>query len=205
MIVILARFLRLPTQKESKVYTGLYHQDNFGADQIYPVVSEQQIEEVKRLGIDSVIDRFYEHEQWQIGKLHWPQAICSLLDAHLLYRREGLVLNDNNQNIQRLIEVLEERQWRKFTVCGGGIFFEQFYQAASSQMFKVERIVDRKAEINGQYELCGLEVLSLKKALLSGSRRFAITSFAFKDEIAKNIIAIARDMGVEQQVEIVSV
>lgn len=205
VIVILARFLRLPTQMESKVYTGLYHQDNFGADQTYPVVSEQQIEEVKRLGIENVIGRFYQHEQWQIGKLHWPQAICSLLDPHLLYRREGLVLNDNDQNIQRLIKVLEERQWFEFTVCGGGIFFEQFYQAASAQMFKVERIVDRKAEINGQYELCGLEVLSLKQALQSGSRKFAITSFAFKDEIAKNIISLARDMGVELQVDIVSV
>lgn len=205
VIVILARFLRLPTQQESKVYTGLYHQDNFGADQTYPVVSDQQIDEVKRLGIDSVINRFYEHEQWQIGKLHWPQAIISLLDSTFLFRRHGLVLNDNNQNIQRLIEVLEKRQWREFTVCGGGIFFEQFYLAASAQAFKVERIVDRKAEINGRYELCGLEVLSLKQALLSGSRKFAITSFAFKDEIAKNIISISRDMGVEHQVDIVSV
>lgn len=204
VIVILARFLRLPTQKESKVYTGLYHQDNFGADQTYPVVSEQQIEEVKRLGIDSVIDRFYQHEQWQIGKLHWPQAICSLLDAHLLYRREGLVLNDNNQNIERLIAILEERRWPEFTVCGGGIFFEQFYQAASAQAFKVERIVDRKAEINGQYELCGHEVLSLKQALLSGSRRFAITSFAFKDEIAKNIYSLSVELGMAEKIEIIS-
>jgi len=201
----LARYVRMPTEKESRIFTALLHEDNFGADNVYPVISDREVELVRQQGCEQVISNLEQYDRWNKWLINWPQAIISLLDPTFLFRRQGLVFNDNNQNIERLIAMLKERRWPEFTVCGGGIFFEQFYQAASAQALKVERIVDRKAEINGQYELCGLEVLSLKQALQSGSRKFAITSFAFKDEIAKNIISLARDMGIELQVEIVSV
>lgn len=204
-VAILARYVRLPTYNESIVYTQLYHQDNFGADKTYPVISDSQIAEVERLGTAQVIDSLHEHEQWQIGRLHWPQAICSLIDKHFLYRREGLLLNDNYLNILNLIELIEERGWQQFTLYGAGIFFEQFNELTASNGFVIERLIDRKADVNGPYQLKGVGVESLAQALEKGSRNIVVTSYAFKQEIVRNITSVAKELGIEHQVQIISV
>lgn len=204
-VAILARYVRLPTHSESIVYTELYHQDNFGADKTYPVICANQIAEVRRLGCRQVLESLYEHEQWQIGRLHWPQAICSVIDRDLLYRREGLLLNDNYLNILNLIELIETRGWQRFTLYGAGIFFEQFNELSASRGFTVERLIDRKAEVSGPYSLHGVMVDTLPQALQAGSRKIVVTSYAFRTEIVKNITAVAKALGIEQQVQIISI
>tara|TARA_B100000519_G_scaffold175910_1_gene164742 strand:- start:22966 stop:25254 length:2289 start_codon:yes stop_codon:yes gene_type:complete len=204
-VAMLARYVRLPTYSESIVYTQLYHQDNFGADKTYPVIAEPQIAEVKRLGTLQVIESLHEHEQWQIGRLHWPQGICSVIDENFLYRREGLLLNDNYLNILNLIELIEERGWQQFSLYGAGVFFEQFNELTAANGFVIERLIDRKADVNGPYLLKGVEVESLAQALNKGSRKIVVTSYAFKQEIVKNITSVARELGIAQQVQIISV
>ena len=201
---ILTRFIKMPTLEEARIYQHLYHEDNFGADKSYPVISEEQLAVVRELGVEAANATFYAFEHWQIGKLHWPQAIITVLSPDFHFKHAGLLLNNNHLNIENLIALIESQGWQRFTVYGGGVFFEQFYEASRIQNFEVERVVDRKAELNGDYEINQIAVCGLKAALQAGSRRFVITSFAFKDAIAKNIYAMATDLGIVAEIEVIS-
>ncbi|MDC8830470.1 HAD family hydrolase [Alteromonas gilva] len=203
-VAILSRFVRMPTVEEANIYTRLHHEDNFGADISYPIINDEQITAVKNLGVEQAHSTFYAFEHWEIGVLHWPQAIITLLDPDFHFRKAGLLLNNNYLNIVNLIKLIEEKQWRNFTVYGAGIFFEQFYEIASTYNFTVERLVDRKAELSGEYQLQGLSVNGLAEALKKGSRLFVVTSFAFKDDIARNIYNLADEMGYAGDIEVIS-
>lgn len=203
-VAILSRFVRMPTVEEANIYTRLHHEDNFGADISYPIINDEQIAVVNNLGVEQAHSTFYAFEHWEIGVLHWPQAIITLLDPDFHFRKAGLLLNNNYLNIVNLIKLIEEKQWRNFTVYGAGIFFEQFYEVASAHNFRVERLVDRKAELSGEYQVQGLSVNSLAAALEKGSRKFVVTSFAFKDDIAKNIYNLAVETGQADDIEVIS-
>jgi hypothetical protein len=65
-------------------------------------------------------------------------------------------------------------------------------------------LIDRKADISGQYKVAGFDVVSLENALAGGANKILISSFAFKDEIAKNIFQQSLTYGCHK-IEVISI
>ncbi|MGS2720417.1 HAD family hydrolase [Paraglaciecola aestuariivivens] len=187
VIPILYRYIQLPTKAEAELFTEILHQDNFGSNDSYPIVTPKQIDEVRNWGVNNFYQEFCRYPNVKVGKIHWPQAVITLLSERFLSRQMGLMSMDTDSDVINLLERLLERKWDKFAVYGAGIFFEKLMPYLQKHNLQVECLIDRKAEISGTYQVANFDVVSLDSALQSGTTKILISSFAFKDEIARNI------------------
>lgn len=187
VLPVLYRYLQLPTRIEAKMFTALQHQDNFGSNDMYPIISEAQCDEIAQWPLESFYQEFCMYPKTKVGKIHWPQAVITLIDQKFLGMQYGLMAMDTDGDVRNLVERLLEKKWQRFSVYGAGLFFEKLLPYIKKYNLQIEHVIDRKAEISGEYEVAGFDVQSLKSALSMGCEKILISSFAFKDEIARNI------------------
>ncbi|MEP4890018.1 MAG: hypothetical protein ABJV04_08330, partial [Aliiglaciecola sp.] len=184
---ILMRYVQYPTECEAELFTRLLQQDNFGSDNSYAVISNEQVELVKRLGVESVYLEFSKNIKWKIDNLHWPQAIINLLSEKFMQKHHGLLVLDTDNDAAELAERILSRGWSTFSIYGAGVFFEKLLPYLKQYDLNVNMVIDRKAELFGTYELLGFEVVTLSHAIKSNCGNIVICSKRFKDEIAKNL------------------
>lgn len=197
---LLYRYLQLPTQREAMLFTQLEHQDNFGSNDAYPIITTGQCSEVAAWPLDAFYQEFCQYPKIKVGKIHWPQAVITLIDEKFLSRQHGLQSMNTDADAINLLDRILQQQWQSFAVYGAGLFFEKLLPLLQKNNLQVEQLIDRKAEISGNYEVAGFQVIPLQQALEKGCNRILISSFAFKEEIARNIYeqTLARNMpGVE--------
>ncbi|MGO4892328.1 HAD-IA family hydrolase [Flavobacterium sp. W21_SRS_FM6] len=194
-IGILARYIVMPTPIEASIFTQLLHQDNFGTKGEYPVISVEQCEQVKNLGLDQTFLNFLRNKEWERGNIHWPNGVLSLSDSTFLPKFLGLAVNDNLYYIQILIKKIQAAGWKRITVYGAGDFYLQMCPYFQQHQIDVDCLVDRRAEVSGQYELMGKPVVSLQSALTQGKTIFVVCSMAFRTEITNRINEQATSMG----------
>ncbi|MFT2091408.1 HAD family hydrolase [Paraglaciecola sp. 2405UD69-4] len=184
---ILLRYVQYPTKYEAELFTQIKQQDNFGSDNSYAVISNEQLELVKRLGVESVYLEFSRNIKWKIDNLHWPQAMLNLLSEEFMQKQHGLLLMDTDNDAAELADRILRRGWTNFTVYGAGVFFEKLLPHLNKNDLIVDMVIDRKAEIFGPFQHLGYEVVSLNQAIKSNCKNIVICSKRFKDEIAQNI------------------
>ena len=184
---LLLRFIQFPTKTESLLYTHLYHQDNFGSNDIYPVISSDQVDYVKTFGLKNVFLEFNRYSKWKITQIHWPQAVLNLVSDKFMQKQHGLLAMDTDSDVAELAERIVAKGWSTCCVYGAGVFFEKLQPYLDQMQVKVEMLIDRKAEISGSYKFMGHQVVSLNQALELNCKNIIISSVAFKEEIAKNI------------------
>jgi len=187
VVPVLYRYVQLPTKLEAELFKRLLHQDNFGSNDAYPIITKSQINEIEHVGLSRFYQDFCQHPKMKLGKIHWPQAIFTLISPSFLTNQLGFTSTDNEKDVVILVERLIQAKWTHFSVYGAGLFFEKLQPYLLKNNLKIEHLIDRKADISGQYIVAGYEVISLEKALEKGCQRILISSFAFKDEIARNI------------------
>lgn len=187
VLPVLYRYLQLPTRSEAQLFTRIQHQDNFGSNDAYPIITQAQCDEVSQWELAGFYQTFCQYPKIKVGKIHWPQAVITLVDEKFLSRQNGLLSMDTDSDVLNLIERVLEQKWQRFTVYGAGLFFEKLLPHIQKHNLQIEQVIDRKAEISGPYQVAGFEVQSLQSALQNGCDKILISSFAFKDEIARNI------------------
>lgn len=187
VVPILFRYVQLPTKSEAEIFRHVLHQDNFGSNDAYPIISDKQIIEIDTFGLKNFYQEFCQYPRIKLGKIHWPQAVITLLSERFLARQAGAMLMDTDSDVLNLVERLLDEKWTYFSVYGAGLFFEKLLPYLHKNNLKIEYLIDRKAEISGQYQVAGYDVIPLDAALQKGCQRILISSFAFKDEIARNI------------------
>ncbi|MDU0355709.1 hypothetical protein RS130_19120 [Paraglaciecola aquimarina] len=187
VIPILYRYIQFPTKDESALFTRIFHQDNFGSNVAYPIVTATQLKDVEQYGVANFHLEFCQNFKLKIGKIHWPQAIITLLSEKFLIKQSGFMSMDTDNNVLSLVERLETEKWTHFSVYGAGLFFEKLLPYIEKADLHVEFLIDRKAEVCDQYTVSGYEVISLDTALKKGCKRILISSFAYKDEISRII------------------
>lgn len=192
---LLARYVVMPTPIEASIFRELLHQDNFGTRGEYPVISVEQCEQVKNLGLDQTFLNFLRNKEWERGNIHWPNGVLSLSDSTFLPKYLGLAVNDNLYYIQILIKKIQAAGWKRITVYGAGDFYLQMCPYFQQHQIDVDCLVDRRAEVSGQYELMGKPVVSLQSALSQGKTIFVVCSMAFRTEITNRINEQATSMG----------
>jgi FMN phosphatase YigB (HAD superfamily) len=184
---LLLRFIQFPTTSESSLYTHIYHQDNFGSNDVYPVISNEQVDDVKALGLENVFLEFSRYTKWKFTHIHWPQAILNLISDKFMQKNHGLLAMDTDNDVSDLAERIISKGWSTYSVYGAGVFFEKLLPYLDKTQAQVEMLIDRKAEISGPYEFMGYQVVSLNQALETNCKNIVICSVAFKEEIAQNI------------------
>lgn len=187
-IAILNRYLQYPTFAEALLFTQIYHQDNFGSDQIYSVINEEQVERIKTIGLESFYLQFQKYPKLMIGKVHWPQAVISRIDEKFLFNQTGFMAIDTSQNVLSLLSVIIDKGWTHFSIYGAGIFFETLLPHLNNHNLQIDFVIDRKADVSDSYEVAGYRIVSLHEALQNGCEKIVISSLAFKDEITNNIV-----------------
>ncbi|AWB67784.1 hypothetical protein C2869_15725 [Saccharobesus litoralis] len=204
--IILARFINYPTYCEADLYSKIYHEDNFGADGVYPIISQDQVDKVKKMGVDAAYLKFKQNLNWYKSQLFWPQALMMFISKSFLHSHSLLKSSSNQNLIEELVAKVEQSNWQFFAIYGAGDIGEQFIKALEAQNVKpiIERIVDRRASVSGDYQLNGYCVTNIENALKQGSRQFVITSFAFKNEIALSITKTAKDMNINN-IDLISI
>ncbi|GAA6185393.1 hypothetical protein [Aliiglaciecola sp. NS0011-25] len=202
-IALLLRFIQFPTLDESLLYTKVYHQDNFGSNDKYPVISEDQIDEVKQIGVENTFLEFSRYTKWKATYIHWPQAILNFISPKFMQKQHGLVSMDTDNDVIELADRIKTSGWTRFSVYGAGEFFEKLYPYLDKSVIEIEKVIDRKAELVGTYEFLGYSVISLEQAIKSECKKIVICSMRFKEEIAKNIYQQSSDYGCES-IELIS-
>lgn len=187
-IAILNRYLQYPTRKEAVQFTRIYHQDNFGSDQIYSVISETQIQRVNSIGLDPFFIQFNRYPKYMIGKIHWPQALISLIDEKFLFEQTGFMSLDTSENVLSLLNLIVDKGWKSFSIYGAGIFFETLVPHLENHNLQIDFVIDRKADVSETHNVAGYNIVSLSNALQNGCSKIVISSLAYKDEITKNIV-----------------
>ncbi|GGF52301.1 HAD family hydrolase [Alteromonas lipolytica] len=187
VLPLLYRYIQLPTRTEALLFTHILHQDNFGSNDAYPIITQAQGDEVSHWPVAEFYQAFCQYPKIKVGKIHWPQAVITLLDDKYLSRQNGLLSMDTDADVLNLMERVLAQQWQRFAVYGAGLFFEKLLPHLQKHNLHIEQVIDRKAEISGPYQVAGFEVQSLQSALQNGCDKILISSFAFKDEIARNI------------------
>ena len=184
---LLFRYIQLPTEPEAKLFTRILHQDNFGSNDAYPVVTQLQIRDVEARGLSEFHLNLCQHPQLELGIIHWPQAIITLLDTQFLATQLGLSSMDAQSDVLALVKRIFDNKWTHFSIYGAGLFFEKLLPYIQKNNMKIEYLIDRKVEHSGKYSVAGYPVVSLAEALSKGCQKIVISSFAFKEEIAKTI------------------
>lgn len=187
VLPILYRYIQLPTHKEAELFTRILHQDNFGSNDAYPIVTPAQITQLSTIGIETFYLEYCRSPRVQLGKVHWPQAVMTLINENFLAKQLGLMSMNTDNDVAELVERLIDCGWQRFSVYGAGQFFEKLLPYVQKHNLDIVHLIDRKAEISGAYQVAGFEVISLKQAMQLGSDKILICSFAFKNEIARNI------------------
>ena len=187
VVPILYRYVQLPTKSEAELFTHILHQDNFGSNDAYPIITQEQISHIDTWGLASFYQEFCQYPRIKLGKIHWPQAVITLLSERFLARQLGIMSMDTDNDVLNLVERLLDEKWTHFSVYGAGLFFEKLLPYLQKNNLKIEHLIDRKAEISGKYQVAGYDVIPLNVALKKGCQKILISSFAFKDEIARNI------------------
>ncbi|WJG10582.1 hypothetical protein [Aliiglaciecola sp. LCG003] len=187
IIPILYRYIQLPSKLEAQLFTRILHQDNFGSNDAYPIITDHQREEIEQWGLADFYQEFCQYPKVKVGKIHWPQAVITLISERFLARQLGLMSMDTDSDVLNLVERLLEHKWRRFSVYGAGLFFEKLLPYLQKNNLQIDYLIDRKADISGPYNVAGFEVVSLDTALAGGTDKVLISSYAFKDEIARNI------------------
>ncbi len=187
-IGIVNRYVQLPTHMEANLFTQVCHQDNFGSDKIYPVVDEEQLDKIHSIGVDSFYLQMKKHPRWLVKEIHWPQAALSVISEDFLFEQTGFLSLDTGRNVLELLNVIVDKGWKRFSIYGAGDFFTLLLPHLNSHNVEIDNLIDRKAEISGEYQLNGYRVLSLNQALSDGVSKVVISSLAFKEEITKNIV-----------------
>lgn len=187
VLPILFRYLQLPCKPEAQLFTQLLHQDNFGSNLAYPIITDAQCKEVAEWPIADFYLTFSQYPKIKVGRIHWPQAVITLCDDKFLARQFGLMSMDTDTDVLNLVERILDQQWQSFSVYGAGLFFEKLLPYLNRYNLNIEHLIDRKADISGPYEVAGFTVKPLKQALDEGCGNILISSFAFKEEIARNI------------------
>ena len=189
VVPLLLRYIQMPSVEEAGVFKTLYHQDNFGSNAIYPIVTHEQLNQVEQSGVAHFYLKFCNNVAYKTGSIHWPQAVITLLDASFMRKASGVAPSDIFADVTELVERILACGWQRFSVYGAGEFFEALLPYLTENNLKIEHLIDRKAEISGSYEVVGYRVISLDEALSQGCDKIVISSFAFKHEIARNIYA----------------
>lgn len=187
VVPILYRYIQLPTEQEAKLFTRILHQDNFGSNDEYPIITPEQLTQIEQSGIDSFYLEFCRNPRFLLGKVHWPQAALTLMSQHYLAKQNGILSMNTDNDVAELVERILACGWQQFSVYGAGQFFEKLLPHLIKHNLKVEYLIDRKAEISGKYHVAGFDVISLESALLCKANKIVISSYAFKNEIARNI------------------
>ncbi|MCU7554998.1 hypothetical protein OCL06_10335 [Alteromonas sp. ASW11-19] len=187
VLPVLYRYLQLPSAFEARLFTQLQHQDNFGSNDAYPIITDAQCSEVTQWPLPTFYQEFCQHPKVKVGKIHWPQAVMTLIDDKFLARQYGLLSMDTDHDVLNLVDRILSLGWQRFSVYGAGLFFEKLLPHLQRHNLCVEQLIDRKAEISGPYVVAGYTVKSLQQALDEGCQKVLISSFAFKEEIARNI------------------
>lgn len=201
---ILMRFLNYPTRFEAMLFTKLFHQDNFGIENIFPVISPEEINLVKKITPDKLWKIINHSPNSYKNSITWPEAVLSYIDEDLFFRLSGISLNRNTENVDLLIAKIVSIGWDSFSVYGAGAFFENLLIEINKYGLNIECVIDRKAETS-PFFYCGFRVTSLDKALEYGSRRFVIASFAFKKEIITLIHQRAIYYQCSEEIEVISI
>lgn len=184
---LLFRYVQLPTEPEAKLFTQILHQDNFGSNDAYPIVTQSQMRDVEKRGLSEFHLNLCQHPQMELGVIHWPQAIITLLEPQFLATQLGLSFMDAQSDVLDLVKRIIDNKWTHFSIYGAGLFFEKLLPHLQKNNMQIEYLIDRKAEHSGKYSVAGYPVISLAVALSKGCQKIVISSFAFKEEIAKTI------------------
>lgn len=187
IIPILSRYIQFPIKEEARLFTQILHQDNFGSNDSYPIVTQCQIAEIQDKTIGEFYLKFRQTPRLGLGVIHWPQAVITLLDESFLLKQQGLMSLDTENDVLELLVRLKERGWKQVSVYGAGIFFERLLPHLTDNNISIVQVIDRKAEISGEYSVAGYAVVSLKDAMQKGIDKLLISSYAFKNEIARNV------------------
>ena len=191
--LLVKRYLMMPCEDEATLFAQLKHQDNFGSDNEFYVIDEEQKTKLKADSArQQAVAQVTSGGAWQKGELHWPAGVLATEDKNIVPRFMGLLKNDKQQAINFLINRMASLGWRNIGVYGAGEFFVALAPSLRAAGIAVSHLIDRKAGLGKHYQVAGYTVVSVGAALEQGCRRIVIASQAFQQEIKDTIMLEAQ-------------
>jgi|GEM_PF-2333508 len=195
-IAILSRFLRYPTAEEAKLYKHIYHPDNLGDNDDFSVVSPSQIDFIRTKGVNEFLSQINKTTDGLRGDTIWPEAVASIISQEELFLRSGLMANEGEDDIEKLLRKIVNQGWNEFSIYGAGQFFCKLAPKLVDFGLSIDCVIDRKAEFS-DFTVLNRHVVTLQHALDEGATHFVIASGAFKTEISELIYKSANTSGVK--------
>lgn len=187
-VSVLARQAQLPTEVEAKILGALKHEDNFGSDNVFSIVTEDELDSVKDHNLFEVWANRDTFRTRANKKVTWPSGLITLIDRDFIsksiyHTRDKK--SKHTKSITNLCHKLVEGKHPEVAVYGGGEFFDELELHLKSINVKIAYVIDKKAYFS-EFKKRGYTVMSPADASELGLP-VVVASEAFAAEICKNI------------------
>lgn len=187
-ISVLARQAQLPTEVEAKILGALKHEDNFGSDNSFSIITEDEFDSVKDTDLFEVWANRDTFRTPAGKKITWPSGLITLINrdfiTNRIYHLENNI-NKHRESAMALCEKVKREKYSKIAVYGTGEFFDELELHLKAAKIEVTHVIDKRAHF-GRYQKRGFTVISPIEA--RGLKiPVIIASEAFKNEIIEII------------------
>ena len=199
---ILARYVYCPTGKEAEVFMELQQQLNDGVSYNFDVISKEQLELATKEGIQNLVLNTNLNPGYYHQKLYWPMGLAALINEEALFKCKGVSLDKHDVQAREIVEKIKLSGWTHGSIYCAGEMFSACLPYLMDLDFEINSIVDRKAELEN-YSVHGLVVEPLEKAMLDGNVKFVICSYAYVQEIVREINGMANTLNCQNEIELI--
>lgn len=187
-ISVLARQAQLPTEIEAKILGGLKHEDNFGSDNVFTIITEDEIDSVRESNLIEVWANRDNFQTRKNKKITWPSGVITLINrdfiSNSIYHTRDKSAK-HTKSIKKICNKLLEGKYDEVVVYGGGEFFDELELHLKSININIAYLIDKKAYFS-EFRKRGYTVISPTDASDLGLP-VVVASEAFTSEICENI------------------
>ena len=88
---MIARSIEVPLKYEAKFLGKLYTDEGKGSNHITKLISKKQIENIKKIGIETTYQNISKQLMYNRTDYHWLYGIISLIDEEYLPMMKGFI------------------------------------------------------------------------------------------------------------------
>lgn len=187
-ISVLARQAQLPTEIEAKVLGGLKHEDNFGSDNVFSIITEDELDSVKNTTLFEIWANRDTFRTRAGKRVTWPSGLITLVDRDFISKSVYHTQDKKAKHtraIIKLCETIKKNNCKFVAIYGAGEFFDELELHLKSANIEVTHLIDKRANF-GNYKKRGFTVISPLEATNLGVP-VVIASESFKNEIIESI------------------
>jgi HAD superfamily hydrolase (TIGR01549 family) len=187
---IMTRVIEFPTTYEAKYLGELYINTSEDASKKIPLISTENKNKVKEIGIKQVLDnlKINLYKDWQ--HIPWVQGAITLID-HKVIKQNYIIQEDVNQAyLNNLLNKIDEKKISEVSIYGVGEFFLKLLPELLLRNIEIKYLIET---MPSNKEFMQYKVLSPEEIALTNQKNFIIASVAFSSIMVSRLNSVIKN------------